>query len=143
MAEEATETGKASRQLALACGVTLELKPARMGPIRHLLVKMGGLDLLVNPERLRSLDDEGKVRAAGVLEQLFTYLVGWGVKDDPPTDALDELSELGLLAKSKQTTRANWVRFLLLEDDDEMATIIGATLTVAAQHAAAQVKIAK
>jgi len=114
-----------------------------MGPIRHLLVKMGGLDLLVNPERLRDLDDAGKVRAAGVLEQLFTYLVGWGVRDDPPTDALDELAELGLLAKSKQTTRANWVRFLLLEDDDEMATIIGATLTVAAQHAAAQANIAE
>ena len=143
MAEETAGTGKEIRKLELACGVTLELKPARMGPIRHLLVKMGGLDLLINPERLRDLDDAGKVRAAGVLEQLFTYLVGWGVKDDPPTDALDELAELGLLAKSKQTTRANWVRFLLLEDDDEMAAVIGATLTVAAQHAAAQANIAE
>lgn len=90
----------------------------------------GGTDLLANPGRLRELDTEGQIRAAEAFERLFTYLAGWGVENDPPPEAIDDLAELDMTSGSKQVTRANWIRFFLMKDDDEAAAIIAAIMTL-------------
>lgn len=117
-------------ELLLACGVTLKLRPVKPAPIRHLLLKMGGTDLLANPERLRELSTEGQIKAAEAFERLFTYLTGWGVENDPPPDAIENLGELDMASSSAQVTRANWIRFFLMEDDDEAAAIVAAVLAL-------------
>jgi len=137
MAEKAVGIGeveRASHQLTLACGVTLDLAPVKTAPIRHLLLKMGGADLLENPERLRDLDTKSKVKAAEAFERLFTYLTGWGVENDPPPEAIDELNELDMASSSKQVMRANWIRFFLMEDDTEAAAIVAAVLALSIGH---------
>jgi len=136
MAEEAVGIGEAGRvsQLKLVCGVTLDLTPVKTAPIRHLLLKMGGADLLENPERLRDLDTKSKVKAAEAFERLLTYLTGWGVKNDPPLEAIDELNELDMASSSKQVMRANWIRFFLMEDDTEAAAIVAAVLALSIGH---------
>ena len=127
--DEETKT-EPMNKLKLMCGVTLNLTPVKTAPIRHLLLKMGGTDLLANPERLRELDTESKIKAAEAFERLFTYLTGWGVENDPPADAIENLSELDMASASEQVTRANWIRFFLMENDDEAAAIVAAVLAI-------------
>jgi len=102
----------------------------RQAAIRHLLLQFGRADLLDNPDQLLDMSGKAQFAALEATERLFTYLAGWGVKDDPPEEELDTLAELGLPADKAHLARANWLRYLVLEDDDEASELIAAVMTL-------------
>jgi hypothetical protein len=95
-----------------------------------LLVQFGRDDLLDAPERLLEASGKAQMKALEATERLFTYLAGWGVEDDPPEDDLETLAELGYPADKSHLARANWLRYLLLENDDEVSDLIAAVMTL-------------
>jgi len=115
--------------------VTLHLRPVKWTALWHILRQIGGTKLLDNPDALKELTGAGALRAADATEKLFNYCAGWGVTDDPPQGAADELEALGLADLDKpHLARANWLRFIALVDDDEISSLIGAVLALSAQQ---------
>jgi len=119
-----------SDTLELKSGRVLHLRPVRQAAIRHLLLQFGRSDLLDEPEKLLELSSKAQFAALEVTERLFTYLAGWGVEDNPPEEDLETLAELGYPADKKHLARANWLRYLVLEDDSEVSDFIAAVMTL-------------
>jgi len=111
-------------ELALKCGVTLRLRPTGMPAVRNLIEQAGGWSLLTNPERLAELSDEDNVKYSVASNRLFLYVAGWGVENDPPPEAIEELETLGWTATSKKLIRARWIRYLLA-DESEIGALLG------------------
>jgi len=107
----------------------------RQAAIRHLLVQFGRADLLDEPEQLLTLSGKAQFEALEATERLFTYLAGWGVEDDPPAEDLKTLAELSFPVDKEHLARANWLRYLVLEDDDETSSLIAAVMTCTMQEA--------
>lgn len=117
--------------------VTLHLKPIKWTALWHILRQIGGTELLNDPDALKDLEGADALRAADATERLFNYCAGWGVSDDPPPEAVDELAAMGLADLDKpHLARANWLRFIALKDDDEISSLIGAVLALSAQAGA-------
>lgn len=116
--------------LELKSGRVLHLRPVRQAAIRHLLVQFGRDDLLDAPEKLLQSSGKAQMKALEATERLFTYLAGWGVEDAPPAEDLEILAELGYPADKPHLARANWLRYLLLEDDDEVSDLIAAVMQI-------------
>jgi hypothetical protein len=101
-------------------------------------VGFGRPDLLDNPEQLLELSSKAQFAAIEATERLFTYLAGWGVEDDPPAEDLETLTGLGYPADKPHLARAHWLRYLVLEDEDEVSNLISAVMTVTMQEAMEQ-----
>lgn len=76
------------------------------------------------------LSFEKKVKAARLTEQLFNYCAGWGVKDDPPASALQDLKIINCDINTPRAARVNWLRFIELEED-EVDMLIGHVMALA------------
>ncbi|NIV36415.1 MAG: hypothetical protein GWN58_45345, partial [Anaerolineae bacterium] len=109
-----------------------------------MLIKTGLMKLLDDPELLENqekrqawIEKMGEKQQARLAEgeyQLFNYCAGWGVKDNPPEEAMDELAALGFAERGMpHLTRANWLRFLFLDGDDEAGTLVGAVMSLTAK----------
>ena len=110
-------------------GITLTLRAVKWTAAWHIIRKLGGPEALANPESIKALTGLAALRAADATEQLFNYVAGWGVADDPPPDALAELEAMDLVASGQpHLARANWLRFLVLADDEEASTLIARVL---------------
>jgi len=116
--------------LTLKSGTVLHLKGVRPGPLRNLILQFGGIKIFEDPDSLKELTGKRMSRALGATEVLFNYCAAWGVTDDPPEEAMDDLDALGLPAGSPKQARANWLRYLELSDDDEMAELIGLVMAL-------------
>lgn len=112
----------------LKSGTVLHLQPVRPAAVRHLLLQFGNVDMFENPEALLELKGKAQGKAIAATEKLYNYVAGWGVTDDPPDEALGELEAIGLDVGNERRARADWLRFLLIEDDEEMGELIGAVL---------------
>lgn len=119
-----------SDTLELKSGRVLHLRPVRQAALRHLLIGFGRPDLMDNPEQLLSLGSKAQFQALEATERLFTYLAGWGVEDDPPAEDLETLTGLGYPADKLHLARANWLRYLVLEDEDEVSNLISAVMAL-------------
>lgn len=113
-------------------GHTLHLKPLRRDAIMPILERFGGPSMVQNPDALRNLSGRALDRANAATVQLFNYCAGWGVADDPPPEMLNEMDETGFGAESEYLARINWVRYFVLDDEDEAGEFIGAVLTYSA-----------
>ena len=112
----------------LRYGVTLHLKQVNRQALRPIMLRLGGGSTLQDPERLRKLTGKALERATQGIEQLFNYCAGWGVTDEAPEDAIEELAELGFHMDTVRLARINWIRYLLLEDEEEGGELVGAVL---------------
>jgi len=115
--------------LELKSGRVLHLRPVRQAALRHLLVNFGRPDLLDAPEKILAANTKAQFKALEATERLFTYLAGWGVTDDPSEDELETIAELGYPADKPHLARANWLRYLVL-DDDEMSDLIAMVMAL-------------
>ena len=122
----------------LRCGVTLHLKQVNRQALRPIMLKLGGSSTLQDPERLRDLEGEALARATRGIEQLFNYCAGWGVTDEAPAEAIEELTEMGFNVGTARLARINWIRYLLVEDEIEAGEIVGAVLTYSSKDWLAQ-----
>jgi len=120
--------------LKLGNGRELHLKAVNWTAAYHILQRFGGPELLSDEKAILALEGKAAMQAANATEQLFNYCAGWGVTDDPPEDELNELEVLGLVQPNQpHLTRANWVRFVCMENDTEASELIGAVLALSAQ----------
>jgi hypothetical protein len=119
-------------------GLTLHLKPVSTGAIQSML---GGsrtmLSLFVSSDEdvnaaydeFDSLSGEEQAALVADFEPLFNYCLGWGVTDDPPPEAADELKMLGLNISNRREARIKWLRILELDQED-MGTAMGRVLAL-------------
>ena len=122
-------------ELTLKSGMTLHLRPVKWTALWHILRQLGGPEMLENPDTLMNLKGGDMLKAADTTERLFNYCAGWGVSDDPPREAVEELEAMGLADLGKpHLARANWLRFIALADDDEISSLIGAVLALSAKQ---------
>jgi len=114
-------------------GQVLHLRPVKWLALWRILRKFGK-DALNDPDKLLQVNGEQALDLADATDQLFNFCAGWGVSDDPPPDELDELIEMYLAGADKpHLARANWLRFVVLEDDDEIAELIGKVMILTVQ----------
>jgi len=113
----------------MRCGTTLHLRAINRQALRPIMLKLGGGGTLQNPEGLRDLTGKRAEKALLGIEQLFNYCAGWGVTDDAPEDAVEELAELGFRVDTARLARINWLRYLVIEDEEEAGELVGAVLT--------------
>lgn len=118
----------------MRCGVTLHLRQINRMALRPIMLKLGGGSTLRDPKRLRNLEGQEKDRATQAANQLFNYCVGWGVTDDPPEEAVEELAETGFRVDTARLARINWIHYLLLEDEEEGGELIGAVLAYSSRN---------
>ena len=99
--------------------VTLQVKAVARYALWQFVKQLGGVEFIQDPTSLSQLPDDERQSASEVIDRLWTYCIGWGVADDPPADAMAELEAMGLVSDSPRLTRANWVRWLLLDDQGD------------------------
>jgi len=98
---------------------TLNVRAVTKYALWQFVKQLGGVDFINDPTTLSRLPDEARQTAMDTIDRMWTYCIGWGVIDDPPEDALAELEAMGLISPSPRLTRANWVRWLLLDDQSD------------------------
>ena len=119
-------------------GRTLHLKAVKWTALWAILHKFDIDAAIDNPDELLQVDEGRALELADATMQLFDYCAGWGVLDDPPADELDELAEIGLANPDKlHLARISWLRFVALEDDEEISGLIGAVMALSAKTQAA------
>lgn len=121
MADRTTET--ITYPVSLNGDTTLQVKAVTKYALWQFVKKLGGVKFINDPTILSRLPDDELQAARDVIDQLWTYCIGWGVVDDPPEDAMAELEMMGLVSPSPRLTRANWVRWLLLDDQGDAWSI--------------------
>ena len=115
-------------------GRVLHLKPVRTPGLRRIITQFGD-KALTDPDSITRLTGRAQMQALRATEQLFSYCAGWGVKDDPPDDALGNLEALGCNVDHPRLARADWLRFFEIEDDDEAGDLIAAVMTLTQEMA--------
>lgn len=118
MADRATEQ-TVTYPVSLNGDTTLYVKAVTKYALWQFVKRLGGVDFINDPAVLSRLPDDERKAASDTIDQLWTYCIGWGVVDDPPEDAMAELEMLDLVSTSPRLTRANWVRWLLLDDQGD------------------------
>lgn len=106
--------------------MTLQVKAVTKYALWQFVKKLGGVEFINDPTILSRLTGDELQAARDTIDQLWTYCIGWGVVDDPPEDAMAELEMMGLVSPSPRLTRANWVRWLLLDDQGDAWSIFWA-----------------
>ena len=130
-------------ELTLKSGMVLHLRPVEWMALWRILRKFGK-DALNDPDSLLKVKEDQAFDMMEATDQLFNFCAGWGVKDDPPAEALAELEEMGLANPGQpHLARANWLRFVVLEDDEEFSDLIAAVMALAVKQAEAEGKVVK
>jgi len=127
-------------ELTLKSGVVLHLRPVNWMALWRILRKFGK-DALNDPDKLLQVKEDQALDMMEATDQLFNFCAGWGVKDDPPAEALAELEAMGLADLGQpHLARANWLRFVVMQDVGEFSELIAAVMALAAKQAEAEGK---
>jgi len=130
-------------ELTLKSGTTLHLRPVKWMALWGILRKFGK-DVLNDPDSLLKMKEDQALDMVEATDELFNFCAGWGVKDDPPAEVLAELEDMGLVNVGQpHLARANWLRFVVLENDGEFSELIAAVMALAVQQAEAEGKVVK
>ena len=109
-------------QFETAQAGALTLQAVNQQALLDIVLDLGGLEALT----------DGKIpadaqAAMGASNRMLTYAFGWGVTDNPPPDALETLTLLGKPTHLPAIARANWLRYLVL-DNEEAAALLAAVV---------------
>ena len=124
---------ESTNEFVLANGNVLHLRPLKnLAPVRHIyieLAKLGGLEGLKN---IKKIPKANQTRLISLYQQLSRYTIGWGVIDDPPTDAGEVLSVLELEPRPNRPNigRADWLMFCEIGGDDERQALISEIMAI-------------
>lgn len=119
-------------------GLRLHLQPVGVGAIQTLLttnqamLKLfveSGQDVDTASMNFDQLPEQEQVTLVSDFEPLFNYCIGWGVQDDPPVEALNDLKALGVNVSTPRLARIKWLRILEL-DQDELGKVMGRVLAI-------------
>lgn len=121
-------------------GAELHLMPVNADAIFELYNRMGMYDALNDVREFDGSDEwaerwestlslDERLTGAQLTQQLFNYCAGWGVTDDPPPEAIDELKLIGRDTSSRRAARIDWLRFIVLEPG-EAAELIGRVMAL-------------
>lgn len=100
-------------------GRTIHIVKAPMPGVRAFVPDLGGWETINDPARLAALEGTARERATDAYNGLFNFLCGWGVAELPGTEDVAGLHRLGLDAAHENIQRANWMRTMMLSNDDE------------------------
>lgn len=109
-------------------GIMLTLKPVSRLALQGLLSDLGFLSGGDQDEvkgRIDNLSAQEKVQFAQDSNRLFNYCAAYGVVEDPPPSAVKELRALGFDTPSTRVNRANWLRYMVLADEEEAGELWG------------------
>ena len=105
----------------------LELQPVNQQALLDIILDMGGMEAIAAGSVSA---DNYKAFAAG--NRAMTYCLGWGVMNEPPLEALETLEALCKPTNLPEIARANWLRYLVLtnqEATDIVAAVMKLTFT--------------
>ncbi|MBU1743222.1 MAG: hypothetical protein KKC37_16935 [Proteobacteria bacterium] len=91
----------------------LILRPVNQQALLDIILDMGGMEAAATPENLLS-----NPNAMPAANRMITYCAGWGVENDPPQSALDTLAALGKPVDLPEIARANWLRYMVLDNEE-------------------------
>ena len=120
-----------------ANGTELVCRPVRTLPIQDLMFKIGLPATLADSPNATEISDA--LQQGSAVQQmdtikasmaLFNYCMAYGVETDPPAEAIEELTSLGLTSSTVPGRRVMWLNYLVLEDLDEAALLAGIILSV-------------
>ena len=109
-----------------ANGTELVCKPVRKLPVRDLLFKLG-----LSAETMQATTEQGisdamekfsaaqQIKTTKASMALFNYCMAYGVENNPPEEAVEELNALGLAPGTPTALRATWLNYMVLEDAEE------------------------
>jgi hypothetical protein len=97
---------------------SLELQPVNQQALLDIMLEMGGVQALSTG----NFTPQGE-KAILASNRMLTYCLGWGVKSEPPPDAIATLEALGKPTNLPEIARANWLRYIALESA-EMSELV-------------------
>ena len=105
----------------------LTLQPVNRQAMLDIIVDLGGVDFLLRMQEAdtpaQSLNKDDVPALFQGSNRMLLYAFGWGVVDDPPADALETLALLGKPTHLKEIARANWLRYLVLDERESSALL--------------------
>lgn len=118
-------------------GTRLTCRPVRKLPVQDLLFKLGVTGKLVEgasasdiQAALTKVNTAEQVDQAKAAMALFNYVMAYGVVDDPPVEAVEELQALGVAPTNANALRATWLNYLVLEDSEEAGLLSGVIMAL-------------
>lgn len=127
------------RTVTLSGGLELDLCAVSRVAMDEIVSELGGADMLM---RLSQAGDRAikahfmtytKAELDHYLDaqrRQLIYCCGWGVRNEPPEDALAALDAMGLLSSHARVTRANWIIYLVDMSYSDKALIIGRVMAL-------------
>ena len=114
-------------------GVVLEIQAVNSNILRGLLMEFGDPVALAK-KGTAGLSMKKKLELSQVTGKMFAYCAGWGVKTDPPNGEASELMDLvGAGTDKPHTRRADWIRYELALDDNDLSDLMAAVMTLTFQ----------
>ena len=97
----------------------LELQPVNQQALLDIILDMGGMEAIaaIAANTLNAIGGGNHKIVAGA-NRAMTYCLGWGVTNEPPPDAIATLEALGKPTNLPEIARANWLRYLVLADQE-------------------------
>jgi len=96
----------------------LELRAVNQQALLDIILDMGGIEAVTAQTYTGDT-----MKAINASNRMLTYVMGWGVVNEPPPDALETLAALGKPVHLPQIARANWLRYIVLSDEEATALI--------------------
>ena len=90
-------------EFKIEAGETLQLKGVSAKVLREFIEEMGGFEKVL----------ENQSGDEALANRLFMYVAGFGVRNELPEYANDELELLGIKSKSERVKKAHWIRSIL------------------------------
>jgi len=119
-------------------GVRLDVIPVRKLPIQDLLYKLGVTERVAkgnaSVEEIQAAIINGsptqQMQTAKAAMALFGYCMGYGVVNDPPAEAVEELRAMNLAPDNPRALRTTWLNYMVLEDGDEAGRLAGVIMAL-------------
>lgn len=118
-------------------GTQLTCVPVRKLPVQDLLFKLGITGKLVEgadpdqiQDQLQQASAAKQVELAKAAMSLFNYVMAYGIEENPPEEAVEELQALGVAPSNPKALRATWLNYLVLEDSEEAGLLAGVIMAL-------------
>ena len=120
------------REFETKSGRVLHTVPVRWELITNVLrrFRLPIAELMESPDKLRDLSESDQLEAMEAISVLLNLFSGWGVTDNPDDGEMRELRALGFETTSDKVTRANWIRYIVMQDDEEVSALMGHILAL-------------
>lgn len=109
-------------------GIELDVRAVSPVALRNLLFGSGIFRRMVGvadkskaevlTEIQQSLSQQEQLRLGAESSRLYNYICAYGVSNDPPEDAIEQLQAMGFQTNSDATSRMHWLQMFVLDEQD-------------------------